>query len=551
VTGRTKVSLFGTSTLWDASAVVTFDGAPATDCDILSATRIDCKTPPGEPGGADVEVAGGEGPAAFDDEVKDGFEYYNAADPIGGGLGGGPLDGQMNVTVLDVTTLLPVVGAFVMIGIDGATPYQGLTNALGQIVFEGDDLVGRHQVSAGHEGFESTSFVSFDARDVTIFLVPIPPPSPPPPPPPREPARLTGVLIFDGPNEFGPNPWVIIPDPRVNEAKVCYVSTTKPDLYHDAMTPGDGGRVLEVDPERVDFGHQPDEYYFDIWARPSALAAWALCGLEAVDEGNLAIDEENGGYFIPYAMGVRRNIIAAPGDVLEDQDIHVNIPLDHLAIANLECTPEGSDAGPDRYRVDTYIDLGGEGLIGRDDASVLHVDPAADFRFGAQPPLMSDISDAQFWFVGGGYTGVDERNPFSVAIEKGIFDLSEPITIGDFLGVPDLIDPPYAGTVENNTFTWESLGCGTSTFNMVIINTAEAIPIPVWRVFVEGTVTSIELPDLELIGGLPPIPDAQYFQASIWEVYVQDLDWNQFSYTYAFGQNYWKKYSADGFIFQY
>jgi len=112
IRGGTKVALTGYGTRWDESAIVTFDGAAATGCVVIGPERIDCRTPPGEPGDSDVRVTGGSGDAAFDDFVEDGFTYYESADPIGGGLGGGPIDGQIVVTVLDYYSRRPIEGAF-------------------------------------------------------------------------------------------------------------------------------------------------------------------------------------------------------------------------------------------------------------------------------------------------------------------------------------------------------------------------------------------------------------------------------------------------------
>ncbi|MCI0636508.1 MAG: hypothetical protein L0206_21705, partial [Actinobacteria bacterium] len=347
------------------------------------------------------------GEGRYDDLVEDGYSYYNSADPIGGGLGGGPIDGQINVTVLDIMTLLPVEGAFVMLGTDGDTTYQGLTNPVGQIVFVGDDLSGRQQLSAGKENYESTTFVQFDARDVTIFLIPIPDPTPGPLPPGRYAATISGILVFDGPNEFEANPWEIIPDPvDPDEVKACYVATTQSDYFRENPPAGTASRVVEIDPMYPGVRN----YEYQIIARPAALAVWAICGLE----------NERTEVFIPYAMGVRRSVLAGPAELVEDQDIRVDIPLDHLTEVEFEDTPLERESGPDRYMAEAYIDLGGEGVIARDDRFVTSFDPARTFRMVAQPPLTGTIEDAQWLFMGGAYTGSEYSNPFSVVLERGV-----------------------------------------------------------------------------------------------------------------------------------
>ena len=44
---------------------------------------------------------------------------------------------------------------------------------------------------------------------------------------PRNGAFVEGELIWHGPNEMGPNPWLNVPEPRAGWVKVAYVYTTR------------------------------------------------------------------------------------------------------------------------------------------------------------------------------------------------------------------------------------------------------------------------------------------------------------------------------------
>ena len=63
-------------------------------------------------------------------------------------------------------------GAFVLIGDDLDGPYQGRTDARGQITFSGDDLEGPLTIHVAAKCMERASIVAFDAANVTIHLPP-------------------------------------------------------------------------------------------------------------------------------------------------------------------------------------------------------------------------------------------------------------------------------------------------------------------------------------------------------------------------------------------
>ncbi len=527
--GGTRVRLDGSGTAWDEAARVTFAGAAATGCEVLGAESIECRTPPGPAGLADVRVVDGSGSDRYADLARDAFEYYESADPVDGGLGGGPIDGQIDVTVLGGRSRWPIEGAFVMLGTDAATPHQGLTDALGQIVFEDEGLAGPQQVSAGTEGYESASFVDFDARDVTIFLedqLPFHPEWP------RGASWVRGELVFDGPDDSGPNPWAIVPDPiDADEHEECRVETTRAELLGTIPAPGPGGTVTEEDANPEGRG-----YMYSIRARTGAVAVWAVCGLA----------NEKTGAFLPYALGVTRDVLVGPGESVEAVDVAIDIPLDHLVTAGLEDTPTRIEAWPNHYRMDLYLDLGPDGFLARHDRSVQSFDPGAEFRFAAQPALVGTIADARWALVGGAYPPEEGTSPLSVVLETGIADADEPFVLGGFVGAPVLRDPEPGGVVYEGRIAWDALD-ETPTFTEIVLQVQGRFPITrVWTIVARGDIHEVTLPDLSAIGGLPEPPEGPLI-TWIAGIRTDAIEFDDFSYAYL-EQRYWDGWAADAFL---
>src|SRR5262249_12588487 len=158
---------------------------------------------------------------------------------------------------------------------------------------------------------------------------------------------------------------------------------------------GGASRVLE---ESSPLGMRG--YPYRIFARPSGLAVYALSGLERRDTGQ----------FTPYVMGVARDVLTAPGAETTGVDINMSITLDRETQVALAGVPEGTQHGPDQFRVQAHVDLGGQGVIVRQVNNrlldlVTSFTSGSLFRFFAQPPLTGSLADARYLIVAGWYTG--------------------------------------------------------------------------------------------------------------------------------------------------
>lgn len=545
ISGGTFVTITGMGTAFADGDTVIFGESDCTDVTVVSTERITCRTPPGPPGAVDVTVT--RAVDGSSQTAEDAFEYYDTTDPFGGGLGGGPLSGTINVTVLNAGNGAPVPDAYVVVDEDLSTIHQGLTDVGGQITFSGPDLFGRHTVHAAKHCFEKTSFVLFDASDVTIFLVPwMDPMCGMGPPPPtgrgRNGAFVSGELIWYGPNEHGPNPWLNVPNPRTDEIKVAYVYTTQANADAPNPSPTLGGAVQRVlETPLGELG-----YPYRIFARPAGMAVYAIAGLENTVTGE----------FIPYVMGIARNVLAAPGEEVIDTDIYMDIPLDHYVDVRLEGLPMRARTGPDRFKVSAYIDLGGEGVIMRETPPPPPPPAAAEpmdvvrarsiervFRFTAQPALFGALSDGRYTFQAGWFTGDFDAQPYTMRVVNGVREVSAPTVIGNFLGIPQPVSPAYGERLPaDRILRWSVDGPEPSFFVVLMIG---GDGNPAWRHFVPGNITEAPIPDLSSIPEISDISEG-FITWVVFSVEVPGFVFDTFSYTMLYDR-YWSAHSIDYF----
>lgn len=129
-------------------------------------------TPRGEVGTVDVD---GLSPAGEPGSLPASFTYFDPG-TTAGGSSGGPLNGALNVTVLEDSRGprggFPLEGALVILGSDDSTPLQGLTDSRGQITFSSTVLVKAQTVTAALFGYQSTTVVNQSSENLTILLAP-------------------------------------------------------------------------------------------------------------------------------------------------------------------------------------------------------------------------------------------------------------------------------------------------------------------------------------------------------------------------------------------
>lgn len=538
VAGSTFVTITGFGTDFAAGTSASLDGIPLTGVVINSAESMTGFTPPGTVGDSDLVVT--TGTAVHD--VDRAYTYFTTGDPFSGGFSGPPIDGVLNVVVLDNWTRNGIPGAYVVVGDPATSAYQGLTDSLGQITFSGPDLVGPVDVTATAADHEVASFHCFDATNLTLWLrSPLPPPDTGPPGIGAADGTIRGHVVFGGQTGQGSPFWNLVPEPRTpSEIKRIWVTTSAASMFGAPRPP--------IAP--IDYTYDADQvaWEFDVTSRPGAYAVVAVAGLY-----DPARDPQSNGVsgFEPFALGVTRGILVGPGELVAGVDVVVDIPLDAAALVELDGSPPLGAPGPFDRLLRAWVDLGSDGAIsfGRHGLPLVAGEPPPGqlaFPTGEDQLLVSDapprfgtIGNASYTVQVGAYTS--GASPFSVRIERGIPALGA-ITIGDFLGVPRPVDPPADGTASARRveFAPDTLD-REPTYHMHLLSTQ--LGVPIWRGVTCGSRHAIELPDLSSAGYAWP-PTGEPLVWTIWSVDVVGDDYSQWNYRWL-GASYWTGYAAD------
>jgi hypothetical protein len=510
---------------------------------IVNGQELTGYTPPGVSGSVDVRVVSG-GAELF---AEDGFTYDAIVGTTYGGMGGGPIDGSVNLRLIDAYTEDSIGMAVAVIGDPATSTLWGITDPFGQLVLSGPGLRGPVTLTAGHRRYESGTLAGFDARNVTMFLAPLPPdPEEIPPsgpfPPGRSPGSISGDVVFGGTTGIGTTSWDLVPEPATPGAhKRTYVFTTAPSIFSSSADPGPGGTI--------DFIPGQSAWHFEIPVRPAAFALVAIAGIHEPDLDPDGAGPLPRGVFTPYAMGVARNILVGPGERLENVSLLVNIPLDTGLKVLLPDAPEVrpvDDAtgarGPDEYRVNVILDLGGEGVIRLPGSRSVWSD-RRDTILTALAPLAFGISDASYTIAAGAYTS-GSAQPYSIRILRGVRDLSRPVHLTGFVGVPRAVDPaPDGRTAERRILVTLDGGGATPTIRDYRLIHYES-GHPVWRVLARGDLDEVPLHDLTRFG-LPPMTDDELYFAA-YAVQIPGATFDTFHYG-LLNANYWGAYAFDTF----
>lgn len=546
IAGGTWVVIQGFGTDFRDGDQVTFDGVPLVGTTVVNPQQITGFTPAGVAGSVDVTITGPGGVVT----AEDAFTYTSTADPFFGGLGGGPIMGTVNIIVLDAMTRDGIDGAFVSVNDPTTSPFTGTTDPFGAITFSDPGFVGPITVTAAKDGYDRSSFVTFDAQDVTIFLVPKPDPNPGPLPPGRAAGTIFGHILFGDATGIGVPTWDLVPEPRTpTERKQARVFTTFRDPFSGNPDPGEGSIVEYVADGRI-------AWDFWITARPAALAVVAVAGLydEALDpDGDGPLPP---GRFQPFAMGAARGVLVGPGEAVTDVAVLIDRPLDtaiHVTLANPPPLGTPGFYGPTEYQAQAFIDLGGEGVIALPGNRATFPAGALTAPIPAQASLGGSIGDATYTIFAGAYSA-SGANPYSVRVLRGVgaTELGAPVVVDGFLGVPRPFDPPMWGIATSMHLAWYPEGATTGEATFVLHRLQDSTDgASLWRLYTSGDVLDVPLYDLVSTGGIAPLPATPtYVYWTIFEVAIPGLSFDHFNFGHL-NANYWSAYAADVLVVQF
>ncbi len=527
VTGGTFVRIVSPAAELDATDRFFLGDQELTDVRVVSAGVATGRTPPGAPGTVDLRVEKSSGEVI---RVAKAYEYYDTTDPAYGGLGGGPLDGSLTVTVLNTYGRVPVADAAVVLGL-GLDGFSGRTDANGQITFSDPSLRGRQVLTVAKDQFVTVSFVGFDARNATVFLEPIIPPSDPGNQIPSTPrtvySYVVGAVDFkDAEFRYSCNWNRQLPPENVPAGyrRVVRVMQTLPSWNVAAPALA---TLYDTDVCIDGFGVP-----MQLSIRPGAFALVAIAGYEKTDRSD----------FIPVAYGVTRRLVAGPAETIQAK-VSVEFQLGNqvdLSFANAPAL--SAERGPALYRSRLFVNIGSDGYIVLDNTTQ-STDATPVFHYEKQMFLAGPLADAQFAVM------ADAHNygqyPFSQVFVSRFSD--NPLVVDAFLGIPTPLSPTASAPVANDRFSFSPSAPNVPTFHIVKINTFPKGD-PWWRLYVNGQLSAFRLPDLAAagLGGRP----AGWMYWHVQSVSIPALSFDDFTYRYL-GEKYWTATAADGSLFMF
>lgn len=454
--GGTLVNLYGSG--FPADAKCFFGDKPGTHIKLTSTTTVQCKTPPNTVGTVDVEVRSA---SAGTVALPLSFTYYDP-ESLYGGTWGQEIDGAVNVSVISATDGAGIPDAFVMLWINPDTPYQGFTNQSGQITFSGEDLLGDQMVSASKDGYASASVVEYNATNVTLYMTPTSPPSSGPPPPSVTAPVFKGQVV--NLTKYVPIPWGKCANKVSTPGGECGACTTNTDCTVPGFTcnaiPNEGNFCTSHCTENTDCSPgyicYPLNGVSEHQCVPQAGIVTAYCdttkptifsqdrawppldeprpGLQVNEDftfemtlpiGEVAVFCWGGilsdlGVFEPYALGVKRHVLALPGEVYE-HNIILNHQLDAELTVRLDNPPADGIGEPDFNYMFVHLDLGSDGTIMfLDDAFELSGPTLVKTHVPKE--LTGDLYDATYTMMAGSFSFTDDNMPYSVVLKQGIKD---------------------------------------------------------------------------------------------------------------------------------
>ena len=523
--GGTFVRVRGAETAFTDQSIVFIGEEPLNDQQFVSANLITGYTTAHAPGLVTVEVQD----ASENISVPEAFSFYDSADPINGGLGGGPIQGEVNVTVLDTYSSEPVADAYVLMGANASSPYQAVTDASGRVTFSAPGLVGPQMLNVAAADYERVSVVAFDARDVTLFLTPFVPPTPGTIPG-QSYSAVQGFVTFGG-VEFGQGCDFsqMVPEPGPGERRIIKVYQSVQDYDYVATEPGESGIIVEGVP-------CTSAYEYFIYARPGSYAVYAMAGIE----------NETTRVFTPWAMGITRGLISGPDQII-DADITVEFGLSRQVSFDISTAPPlDPPTGPIGYKLRVFVDIGGDGYIVRGDTQRTVTDASDLVVIDRLPELSNALAGANYSAQLEAHT--NGLYPYSKVYLPVLPAGPSDIVVDQWLGIPQAVDPAPSGVPTTSRMIWDATGV-EPTFSVVLIKThpdGDAY----WRLYLHGSVKQFVLPDLFGLGpGLDGHPSGEMFWHVI-PIYVDGMDFNNFSYRYL-NDRYWGATAGNGWPFTF
>ncbi|MEE2755310.1 MAG: IPT/TIG domain-containing protein [Myxococcota bacterium] len=429
VAGGTRVAIVGRG--FDESTRFSFEDRELDVIELIDDQNVVARTPAHRAGWISLKAE-----SEFTQTIMPlAFEYFDPTAQFGG-LWGQPIDGSLNVTVIDGMSGAPLPGAQVIVNNVGQNGrWTALTNEQGQATVSEPELRLPAAVTASLAEYTTTTFERLTVENATIVLMPQVPPMGMGDMDPIEPVTLAGQIrgldLLEKPTNEG-------------FALVCFVETThsEPGNRLGASPPLPNGLLVEDGP-------------FEIVVGPGEFAVVAMAGyIPAVMK--IGYEEGQVPYWTfrdalqPIRMGLRRFVTASPGDRFDDIEIALDLDMDARADVRLGNPSGGVRGAPDLFRVHAIIDLGSDGFF---DLRYPLSGDTTQFEVDALPNLNEwpDMGISLRWEGEAEQTNQDELYRYAWAVTS-VDTLDEVVTIGPFVGNIEILEPRHQGQM--NPFRW-------------------------------------------------------------------------------------------------
>lgn len=535
IAGNTYVTVLGRGFDQNPSDIsVTFDGEDVSDLKVESGSIVSMRTKPFDTGVVDVDVLMPSGAFTF----KSGYNYY---DPriITGGAWGGPIDGSVNVGVLNISSGQPVPGFVVQLGVDNDIRYTGITDENGLVTISGPEIRGEYTVTGGREEYEFVTYMELNARNVTMLTSTYPKSPDPEDPVPPCPTGSPGPVIRGKLFRFKSSLDEVT---RPGWRPVARVTYTQPSVF-SANPP--------MPATQVDYVFEDGGTYEITPARVGTVAVYAILG-----DYNEETQE-----FIPRRMGIARQVPSAAGTVTDN----INIPLDIELSKEVEIrldNPPAQLPGPTTVSVAPFLNLGSEGVIAFPGSQVV----------GNTTVILTglpDLAGAKFFYLAGSYTTRPDGSsgaPFSETLHESGEETEAGIDVGPFVDMPQDPSPKPNQLAVDGRFSWTQPGAVpnlTRLYSLDVTSVSACCCIdgnmngtceedepqmcggaPVqfvrWSVFGPGGLQSYEMPPNPLGVQAYDAPSTYYWVVE--QAIAPRFNYNEFIYN-QYSRFFWKSWS--------
>jgi hypothetical protein len=373
---------------------------------------------------------------------------------VGGGTGGGSIDGRLNVYVLDGADDKPLEAAFVMLD-DGSTD-KGVTDKDGLITFRRAGLKGPVTLTAGLAGYTTGAVIGLDAANITLNLESRTPPK-------VETATVSGKI----------KDWDKLPPLITNHFRLGYVGY----LFDEDL--GSARNEVQQPPGDLNL-YAPDP--------PLQKTSWAVTvpagelGIFAlvldVDTKGTPSDKDDTKTLTH--VGVLTGLKVGSGQTLADVEVPLTLADDKITV-KLPAKPSGTD----NVAVALIIQLASKELV------PMFFSEVGQTEFPV-PKLNGDFAGGNYWtIVAAEPAGEPEgdRQTETLAINRGLTDTSKPVDV-------TLLDLPTKVKLEGRKISF-SVPSGTHLQGAKLY--PESVGQPFWGVTFIGA-------DTDLSYTLPKLP---------------------------------------------